>query len=152
MAHGAEASKLIRIRHSRSVHDNLANIREVMNIANQEFEATAEQYRLLARTDINQADLGKYVRRVFRIDDSGDESTRMKNILEQIVGLAEAGVGNDIPSIRGTWWAGYNAVTEYLSHQQGRSESNRLNSLWFGQNANVNRHALDTAVEMAMSA
>ena len=42
-------------------------------------------------------------------------------------------------------------MTEYLTHQQGRSESNRLNSLWFGENANVNRHALDTAVEMAMA-
>jgi phage/plasmid-like protein (TIGR03299 family) len=152
MAHGADASKLIRIRHSRSVHQNLENIREVMNLANQEFEATAEQYRLLARKDINQADLDKYVRRVFKIEAAGEESTRMKNILEQIAGLAEGGVGNNIPSIRGSYWAAYNGVTEYLTHQQGRSESNRLNSLWFGQNANINRHALDTAVEMAMSA
>jgi hypothetical protein len=51
MAHGSDASKLIRVRHSKSLHENLANIREVMNLANAEFEATAEQYRLLADSD-----------------------------------------------------------------------------------------------------
>jgi phage/plasmid-like protein (TIGR03299 family) len=152
MAHGSDASKLIRIRHSKSVHDNLENIREVMNLANQEFEATAEQYRLLATKDINQIDLRKYVRRVFKLGENVEVGSRMRNILSEIAGLTEAGIGNDIPSIRGTWWAAYNGLSEYLTHRHGRSESNRLNSLWFGSNANVNRHALDTAVEMALAA
>ena len=152
MAHGSDAGKLIRIRHSRSVHENLENIREVMNLANAEFEVTAEQYRLLAHKDVNQADLRKYVKKVLKIEDTDDVSSRMKNIMEQIVGLTEAGVGNDLPSVRGTYWAAYNGVSEYLTHQHGRNESNRLNSLWFGTNANVNRHALDTAVEMALAA
>jgi phage/plasmid-like protein (TIGR03299 family) len=151
MAHGSDASKLIRIKHSKSVHENLENIREVMNLANQEFEATAEQYRLLARKDVSQADLRKYVRKVFKIEDDKEVGSRMKNILDEIVGLAEAGVGNGLPSVRGTYWSAYNGVTEYLSHQHGRTESNRLNILWFGENAHVNRHALDTAVEMAMA-
>ena len=59
MAHGSDASKLIRVKHTKDVHENLANIREVMDLANAEFEATAEQYRLLARKSINQADLRK---------------------------------------------------------------------------------------------
>lgn len=151
MAHGSDASKLIRVKHSRSVHDNLENIREVMNLANAKFEATAEQYRLLAHKDINQADLRKYVRQVFKVEAQDDVSGRMRNILEEVTRLAEVGVGNDLPSVRGTWWAAYNGVTDYLSHQYGRSESNRLNSLWFGENARVNRHALDTALVMALA-
>src|SRR5271166_6317905 len=59
MAHGSQASKLIRCKHTREIHENLENIREVMNLANQEFEATAEQYKLLARKSINQVDLKK---------------------------------------------------------------------------------------------
>ena len=151
MAHGSDAGKLIRVKHSRSVHDNLENIREVMDLANAEFEATAEQYRLLAHKDINQADLRKYVRRVFKLDEDKDVSGRMRNILDDVARLTEAGVGNDLPSVRGTWWAAYNGVTDYLSHEYGRNESNRLNSLWFGENARVNRHALDTALEMALA-
>ena len=49
MAHDSQASKLIRVRHCRSVHQNLENVRAVMDTANAEFEATAEQYRFLAR-------------------------------------------------------------------------------------------------------
>jgi phage/plasmid-like protein (TIGR03299 family) len=61
MAHGADASKLLRVKHTRDVHENLANIRVIINLANAEFQATAEQYRLLARKSINQEDLERYV-------------------------------------------------------------------------------------------
>jgi len=41
MAHGSDASRLIRVRHTESVLENLANVREIMDLANAEFEATA---------------------------------------------------------------------------------------------------------------
>jgi phage/plasmid-like protein (TIGR03299 family) len=149
LAHRADASKLIRVRHSKSIHENLANIREVMNLANQEFEATAEQYRLLARRSINQADLRRYVKRVLKVDDQESVATRTANLMDQIIGLCESGKGNDLPSIRGTYWAAYNGVTEWLGYQRGRSQQSRLDSLWFGDSANVNRHAFQVALEMA---
>jgi len=149
MAHGCDASKLIRVKHTKDVLENLENVREVMNLANQEFEATAEQYRLLARKSINQADLRKYVRRVLKVEDDQEGSTRLKNIVEEIMGLSEAGRGNNLPSIRGTYWSAYNGVSEWLTYNRGRTEDNRLNSLWFGDSANTNRHALEMALEMA---
>lgn len=164
MAHSDSASKLIRLKHSKNVHQNLENLRDVMNLINSEFEATAEQYRLLQRKSINQNDLRKYVKAVFEVD--ADDSViwtekertkeqkevvseRQKNILESVLELCEAGKGNNLPSVRGTYWSAYNGVTEYLSYVNGRNEDNRLNSLWFGQNANMNKRALQTAVEMA---
>jgi phage/plasmid-like protein (TIGR03299 family) len=150
MAHGADASKLIRVKHSRSVHDNLTAIRETISIANQEFEATAEQYRLLARKDINQADLCKYVKRVLGVNDQEQVATRTSNQIEQIVRLCEAGRGNDLPSVRGTLWAAYNGVSEWLGYERGRSPQSRLDSLWFGDSARVNRLALQIALDMAV--
>lgn len=149
LAHGADASKLIRIKHTKDVLENLANVRAVMNVANAEFEATAEQYRLLARKSIKEADLRKYVRRVLRIEDEKDIGTRTMNIIEEVVRLAEAGRGNDLPSVRGTLWTAYNGVSEYLAYERGRNDDNRLNSLWFGVGASLNRHALDVALDMA---
>jgi phage/plasmid-like protein (TIGR03299 family) len=148
MAHGSDASKLIRVRHTESVLENLANVREIMDLANAEFEATAEQYRRLARKSVNQADLRKYVRRVLKVED-GQDSTRSRNIVEEIVRLAEAGRGNDLPSVRGTLWTAYNGVSEWLTYNRGRSEDNRLNSLWFGDSALINRLALEVALDMA---
>jgi phage/plasmid-like protein (TIGR03299 family) len=112
MAHGADASKLIRVKHTQEVLENLKSIREVMNLANQEFEATADQYRRLARKSINQNDLCRYVQRVLKIEDEANPSTRIKNIAQEILGLAEAGRGNDLASVRGTLWTAYNGVSE----------------------------------------
>jgi phage/plasmid-like protein (TIGR03299 family) len=149
MAHGADASKLLRVKHTKDVHENLANVREVINLANAEFQATAEQYRLLARKSINQSDLQRYVQKVLKVEDDREPGTRMKNIVEEIVGLAEAGRGNALPSVRGTLWTAYNGFSEWLSYSRGRTQENRLNSLWFGDGANLNRQALEVALSMA---
>ena len=150
MAHGADASKLLRVKHTKDVHESLANIREVIDVANAEFQATAEQYRLLARKSINQVDLHRYVQKVLKVEDDREAGTRLKNIMEEIVGLAEAGRGNDLTSIRGTYWAAYNGFSEWLSYSRGRSQENRMNSLWFGEGANLNRQALEVALAMAV--
>jgi phage/plasmid-like protein (TIGR03299 family) len=149
MAHGSGASKLIRVKHTKDIHENLANIREVMDLANQEFEATAEQYRLLARKGINQADLRQYVKTVLGVKGDGEPSTRMSNTIAEIIGLAESGQGNTLLSVSGTYWTAYNGVTEWLGYSRGRGQENRLNSLWFGDSAAVNTYALETALEMA---
>lgn len=149
IAHSANASKIIRLKHTKDIHENLANVREVMNVANQEFEATAEQYRLLARKSINQADLRKYVRKVLKIQEDEPISARMQNTIREIIGKCEFGKGNDLPSVRGTYWTAYNGVNEWLGYQRGKNQQNRMNSLWFGDSANVNRFALETALAMA---
>lgn len=148
MAHRSDASKLIRVKHSASMHENLENIRETMNMANAEFEATAGQYKLLARKSINQADLHAYIRRVLKVEEK--RSTRSKNIVDEVVGLCEYGQGNDLPSVTGTYWTAYNGVTEWLSYNRGHNQQTRLNSLWFGDSANINKLALTTALEMAV--
>lgn len=150
LAHRSDASKLIRVRHSASIIENLANIREVMNLANQEFEASAEQYKLLARRSINQNDLRRYVKRVLKVENQTKISTRTANIINEIMGLCESGKGNALPSIKNTLWSSYNGVTEWLGYQRGSTENSRLNSLWFGDSANVNKHALETALTMAV--
>ena len=69
--------------------------------------------------------------------------------MAEIVGLAEAGRGNELPSVSGTLWTAYNGVAEWLGYRRGNSQGNRLNSLWFGDSAGLNRRALEAALEMA---
>ena len=149
MAHGSDASKLIRIRHSKSLRSSLEGVRKVVDAANAEFAATAEQYRWLARRDINQADLRKYVRRVLKVGDDEVPSARTASVVERVIELAETGLGNDLPSVRGTYWTAFQGVSDWLSHSRGRSQATRLDSLWYGEGAAINRLALQTAVEMA---
>jgi Domain of unknown function (DUF932) len=121
-----------------------------MNLANQDFEATAEHYKLLARRSINQADLTRDVIKVLKVDDAEEVRTRTKNTIADIVGLFEAGRGNTLPSIRKTYWTAHNGVSAWLSYDRGRRQDSRRNSLWFGDSANLKRHALQTALEMGI--
>lgn len=146
MAHDAAASKLIRIRHSSKVVQNLENLREVMNLANQQFEATAEQFRYLASREINSADLEKYVKLVFGNPKS---ETSGERILAQVIPLFEKGRGNDMAGVKGTYWAAYNAINEYLQYERGNDAHNRLDGMWFGQAATLNKKAFDTAMILA---
>ncbi len=70
--------------------------------------------------------------------------------MDDIKRLFESGRGNDLPSIKGTYWAAYNAVTEYLQYESGRTDDSRLNSLWFGPNAVKNKTALKEALKLAV--
>jgi phage/plasmid-like protein (TIGR03299 family) len=151
MAHRDKASKLVRIRHHKNVEKTLEEVRNVMNLANQEFEATAEQYRFLATRPINYADLRRYIKTVLDIKEEKDKPlpTRTENTIEDIVSRFESGIGQKIPGVAGTVWAAYNGVTEYLNYKRGNSSDTRIQSLWFGPSAAMNELALKEALILA---
>ncbi len=152
MAINSEASKLIRIKHTKNVVSNLESVQEIMNLADSEFEATAEQYRALTKKDINSKDLEKYVKLIFNtsaklMEVGGNvDNLNNKRILEQIIPLFEKGRGNDMKEIKGTMWAAYNAISEYLQYSRGSDNSNRMDNMWFGDSARLNKKALETAL------
>lgn len=150
LARECRASRLIRVRHTSQVKNNVEDLRDIMNLANQEFEATCDVYRDLARRQINTADLEHYVNIVFNVKDMINPSTRQKNINNRIYELFEAGRGSEMT--RGTWWGAYNAITEYTNHERGRTVNTRMNSVWFGQNATINSEALKLAEDMSRGA
>lgn len=156
MAHSNAGSKLLRLRHSKSLYENLDKLQEVINLANKEFDATAEQYRFLAnKRCVNKKDLQKFVRIMAGIKEDeldADISTRSKNIMERMLTLMVSGSGNDSPKVKGTWWAAYNGFTQYQAWEKGNSDSSRYDSLWFGKGYNDNIKALNLATELANAA
>ncbi len=175
MAHEDGASSLLRIRHTKKTVDSLAAVRDVMNTANQRFEATADQYRFLASKDIVEVDLKRYVNMVFapqRVQEIAakrgkamvlaskviegefiEEGEELKSrVFPKVYELFASGRGNQLPGVRGTYWAAYNAITEYLAHERGKDASARLNEAWFGSGAALNLRALKVGSELAMAA
>jgi phage/plasmid-like protein (TIGR03299 family) len=151
MAHGDKASKLIRVRHSSKVKENVDKLKEIMNVANAEFEATAEQYRLLASRPINTKDLEQYVKVVFGYDKEPELSTKAKGIIKKIIETVETGIGQNTPA-RGTYWWAYNGVNNYMNYKDGRNSDNIMGKLWFGTSAAMNQAALQTALSLANAA
>lgn len=149
IAHGNEKSKLIRIRHSAKVNENLDHLREVVNAMDAKFEASAEQYKFLTTKAINKKDLEKYIEIIFKTNPNGSErdKSRDKKMKEMITNLFENGAGQHLRSAKGTYWGAYNAVTEYLTHEYGRENDSRLYSNWFSGAHKTNEEALKVAVE-----
>lgn len=151
MAVSDKQSSLLRVRHQSTLHESLDKVQAIVNTANAAFEATAEQYKALADCAVVEKDVKKYVTQVFF--DHKIETERMKLRLEKmtetITRLFETGRGNDRPGVRGTMWALYNGATEFLSHEVGKDEDQRLNSLWFGTNLERNKRAFEVAMAMA---
>lgn len=152
MAIESDASQLIRLRHSANIQDNLIKVSEIMNVATQRFEATAEQYRYLASKQINQADLERYVKLVF----TGEKYVEMekqglkpnRQIIDKIIPLFQKGRGNDMVGVKGTAWGAYNAVNEYLQYERGNDDDKRLDSMWFGEGERLNKRALEVITKM----
>jgi phage/plasmid-like protein (TIGR03299 family) len=147
MAHNNSKSKLIRVKHTNNSINNLENIRETMNLINQDFEATAEQFRKLATIEVNQNDVKNYFTEVFNLKNE-DEAKRKQRTLDLLTELFETGRGNHLPGVSGTAWAAYNASTEYMQYYGGRNTENRFGSLWFGQNESKNHKALEIALTL----
>src|SRR5262249_19018184 len=63
---------------------------------------------------------------------------------------------NTLPGVRGTAWAAFNAVSEYVDHQgrtRGRTEAEkadtRLGSIWFGRGDQIKQEAYQAALQLA---
>lgn len=172
MAHNDDASALVKIRHGKHSTDALAKLADVMNVVNQRFEATADQYRALARTACDDATLKKYVNMVFapkRVKDAAaaksaaiamlgddvaaadllDPADLSSRVYGSVAELFAKGRGNDLPGVKGTLWGAYNAITEYIGHERGKDAAKRLDSAWFGQGHTQNRNALRVGYELA---
>ena len=151
IAHNHRGAELIRVKHSNQTDLALGDLQRAMTNANMRFEASAEQYKALARKSINQNDLNKYIKRLFKLDNLTGVEQKQKDskIIEKINNLFENGKGNDLQLVKNTWWAAYNGVTDYFTHSIGFDQNRRDESLLLGQNNRINARALDMALEMA---
>lgn len=142
----AEAKSMLRIRHTTSQSKALIQVRETINLVEESFQATADQYRKLAACGINRAELRRYVKLVLELpEDDKAISTRQRNILDGIVKLAIEGVGNDGK----TAWDAYNGVTQYATHTYGRNAENRLRSAWYGEGRKLIDRGLAVGLQLA---
>ncbi len=141
MAHGDKASKLIRIRHSKDVVKNVEAVRDAMNAANAEFEATAEQFRFLASKQINLSDLRKYVKLVLNIDADEDEDKLPKKsltLLREITDRHEARTGmvyETAKSVNGLQGATLEAIMKAFEEGKGTDNKASRGSYWTAYNA-----------------
>lgn len=144
------------VRHTGAMGLQVRNVREGLGIINEQFEQFGQAAQAMTRV---QMDSEKF--RAFLVscgiapEDKGQEiSTRAQNIMEEVSKRFEYGPANNLPGIKGTAWAAFNAVTEYADWErtargsQGNELQSRAKSLLFGSAAQLKQKAWDAAVAL----
>jgi len=86
-----QSKSISSTRHTKNYESRLAEIQTTINMANQSFDRTADQYRLLSSRQISKVELIEYIKNVMemKVEESGAISTRSTNILESILNRFE---------------------------------------------------------------
>ncbi len=132
--------KAVCIPHTLNLEDQLAKVQNLVDLTKREFEICVEEYQAMANQEITQELLNTYMGRVL-----GVRMTRLSSVQSQLLQNFEQGIGN-----RGkTLWDAYNAITQWLDHQYGSSEEERVLNSWFGKGRTLRQRAHQVALEMA---
>jgi phage/plasmid-like protein (TIGR03299 family) len=74
---------------------------------------------------------------------AGEERTREQRSVARALELFNGEArGSEHASAHGTRWGLFNAVTEHIDHERGRTSDNRLDAAWFGDGHDVKAQAL----------
>lgn len=132
-------------KHTGDVTSRIERAREILGMTNQFYTQFSERANYLAKQALPTGQMPKLLAAAFgttgsvrpqdvvNLDDLG--TGKRADTMSLINDLFEGkGKGLDIPAIRGTKWAAYNAVVEYLDYsKQFRGENpkdNRLEYVW----------------------
>jgi phage/plasmid-like protein (TIGR03299 family) len=138
--------QIIKFKHTGDPTEKLRDVQEFINEQLSLIEGFTGRLTVLAQTQISYTELDEYFRTVFNIHEKDKASTKANNKIMRLHELFIHGRGNQYENVRGSWYAAYNAVSEYLNYEAGRSAETRLTSLWFGVNNNINHKALELAI------
>lgn len=141
------SSNMARITH-RNEFDAEA-VKETMAISSRKLSDYKEMAEFLGSKRYDKENIVEYFQRVFPVLSSKEDGG--KKVLSKNAGIALELLEQQ-PGFQyapGTFWSAFNTATFMTNHVLGRSRDNRLQSLWYGANKNLNVSALKTAVEMA---
>ena len=148
------------IAHRQGLRDQLESARELIAAVTRRYDGIADSFRRFAEIGLDERRLGRYLSTVFPDPKRGvtpkDRYRQLKQkVLENRLWskrFFEAGKGTDIPGVSGTLWAAYNGVAEFVDHRDsGRPESQRLDSIWFGDGYCAKARAFRVAEQLAKS-
>lgn len=146
-------SKLLRIYHQGNVNENLKTVASMLDHVNGKFVNYGIDLERLAGTGINTNDLKRYVHDCFFARFSDKEKDKMqKRIIareNKIIELFETGAGSDLKEAKGTVYGAYQAVNNYLNHNNDIALDSRLPSLVWGHRSFIDKKALKLALKIA---
>ena len=164
IALGERGAPEVKVSH-RSTFDAKA-VKAQLGIAVDSFTRFIVDARKLAARKVDMAEANALVGGLFDPALSPNAKAPLSH-LEQIKAMAAVaddkafkkimalfggeGRGAGLPGVKGTAWGVVNAVTEYVDHYaRARSDSNRIESAWFGRGDDMKAAAMERTLEYVL--
>lgn len=116
----ANNSHIHRVRHTTNVHKNIRQqARQALDLSFKYLEGFQAEAEALLNTEMTLGQFADIIQREFGVGDDSSKAatTRANNRIAEMLDLFE--VADTQANIRGTAWAGLNALTEWSDHFSG---------------------------------
>jgi hypothetical protein len=146
--------KGIRIFHTASMDRRLKLAQENLNIIKERFADIEEGFKRMQRVAMTSDRLNEYAIKVFPEPIDKEDEVGRARLLESrraVAELFETGRGNAWPGVKGTLWAAYNGVTQFIDYRVGprTNPDSRLDSVCFGSGYLTKARAYRVGLESA---
>lgn len=145
----------VAVSHKGNLHAKVAEAQEILGFAARFYDDLAVRIDRLASFYPSRRQVENYFQELYPDPEAG-KTRRTQNTRDTLWRLFEEGQGQQIPQVRLTGWAAFNAVTEFVDHHRStrgadplERSGRRLQSAWFGAGAQIKSRAWRTIQELA---
>ena len=116
----------VTIRHSGNVLYKMDDSKTILGLANTQFNEYEQFAKALTKKNMTVSQMENFAKTLFP-DPPEDAKRKTEHHIEnrgELINLFENGKGQDIKGVKGTAWAAYNSMTEYVNYYSTRRGSN----------------------------
>lgn len=146
----SNTKKQNRIAIPHSSMFNPQSVADKLMLSEETWTGFADVARALAKYKMTDVEMDTYLQAVLAGPQDDPDKIRTSKGYRRILGLfqgGQRGAGQD--AVKATAWGALNATTEYIDHEVGVKQDNRLDSAWFGKGAQLKQRAASVLTEMA---
>lgn len=137
------SNNIVKTKHTVGIDFSIEAVNSIMETANADFAVMTARFKKFAALKMTKHQALAYFKKVMT---GANAEKDIEKTLDNLMFLWE---NSDTIKLAGhNLWGAYNVITEFNTWYRGRSADTRLQSLWFGQYGENNRHALEAATKM----
>lgn len=152
LALGRNGGQGVVIRHCESLGERITEARQALGIVTERLKQHETELQLLASRMMTSVERASFFETV--VAGTALQEKGRKQLLDTFNANLDHET-NNVPGIRDSAWAAYNAVSWYADHQAkalGKTDTakaeSRLASMWFGTSSGLKQRAFDAALQL----
>lgn len=143
-------SDLIKVRHTKNLEINMYEAQKALGLVHRAYDEIEQVFNEMARVKLLTNDMNAYYNAVMN-NGKKEVATRTKNNILDVKKVFEEGAGVDDPTLRGSLFHVYNAVTEYVDHHKSYNKNtDRLHATTFGSGERLKKKAYAEALKLVV--